>query len=159
LENPRRDGVPEFEPNLKAGSSWTSTLKVPDAVRRSAGTAKSTAQSANGEEEERCDSVTWVIEVASQVIFSTSASVNYEVLLGRDENSINVGLGGSLTGKATPQHVPGRVSDFQQSSAAKDGHHPAQPKGVFSRAIHLKVEDTASLWNNPNLPEWCCAAD
>jgi len=49
--------------------------------------------------------------------------------------------------------LPGRVSDYQQSSiAAKDQAAPS--KGVFSRAIRLKVEDTATLWNKPKLPAW-----
>ncbi|KFY70744.1 hypothetical protein V499_08968, partial [Pseudogymnoascus sp. VKM F-103] len=49
----RLDGVPEFEPNLKAGAAWNARLKV-----------------RGGEEE-----TSWVVEVASQVIFSASAGV------------------------------------------------------------------------------------
>ncbi|KAI1415742.1 DUF676-domain-containing protein [Hypoxylon sp. FL1857] len=77
-------------------------------------------------------------------------------MLARDEKSLNLGGVPVIGGQAqVPQ--PGKVTDFQQSMGAKDGHHPAQPKGVFSRAISLKVEDTASLWNTPPLPgcdEW-----
>lgn len=141
LENPRSDGVPEFEPNLKAGGSWTSKLSVPEDVRSTAGTARS-------HDDGLQKSVSWIIEVASQVIFSTSASVHYEILLGRDENSLSMGFMGSTAGAG----LPGQVSDHQESAGAKDGSHSAQPKGVFSRAIKLKVEDTASLWNSPQLP-------
>jgi len=147
--NPRRDGVPEFEPNLKAGATWTTRLAVPQEARRGAGTGAAAAAAA-ADEEEHPESVSWVVEVMSQVIFSTSAAVHYEVLLGRDEKSLSLGFGMGAA-KANPAAVPGRVSDHQMG---RDGHHAAQPKGVFSRAIRLRVEDTASLWNNPKLPEW-----
>jgi hypothetical protein len=150
VENPHRDGVPDFEPNLKAGASWQSQLFVPESVRKSAGSARSHLQQQTTEDES-AKSVTWIVEVASQVIFSNSAAVHYEILLGRDEKSLSLGFGG-LSGGANS--VPGQVSDHQQSHGAKDGSHNAQAKGVFSRAIKLKVDDTASLWNNPKLPEW-----
>ena len=150
--NPRRYGVPEFEPMLKAGGSWTCHLVVPDDIRQSAGTG-SHGYFGNGPEHDN-ESVTWVIEVASQVIFSASAGVNYEVCLARDEKSLNLSSGIPVVGNQAQIPQPGRVSDFQQSLGAKDGHHPAQPKGVFSRAIHVKVEDTAALWNTPELPGW-----
>ncbi|KAI9744081.1 MAG: hypothetical protein M1818_002233 [Claussenomyces sp. TS43310] len=143
FENPRQDGVPEFEPNLKAGGSWTSQLSVPEEVRKTAGDAH---HHDGGVQK----SISWIVEVASQVIFSNSAAVHYEILLGRDENSLSLGFMGTPSGNG----LPGQVSDHQQSQAAHDGHHSAQLKGVFSRAIKLKVEDTASLWDNPKLPEW-----
>jgi hypothetical protein len=147
FENPRRDGVPEFEPNLKAGGSFSTELAVPEDVRASAGSADR-----HGREVE-LKSVSWIVEVASQVIFSNSASVHFEVLLGRDEKSLSLGFGNALAGGGTTP-VPGQVSDHQQSIGAKDGHHNAQPRGIFSKAIKLKVDDTASLWNTPRMPEW-----
>ncbi|KAI1395683.1 DUF676-domain-containing protein [Hypoxylon fuscum] len=154
FENPRRYGVPEFEPMLKAGGTWTCQLIVPDDIRESAGTGAAMGDfgySATSEEAPK--SANWIIEVTSQVIFSASAAVGYEVLLARDEKSLNLGGVPVIGGQAqVPQ--PGKVVDFQQSIGAKDGHHPAQPKGVFSRAVALKVEDTASLWNAPPLPGW-----
>ena len=54
--NARLDGVPEFEPNLKAGAAWSAKLKV----REGDGEAGETS---------------WVVEVASQVIFSASAEI------------------------------------------------------------------------------------
>jgi hypothetical protein len=152
LEHPHLHGVPEFEPNLKAGTTWQSQLYVPQSVRKSAGNASSHSQHQNDEDGE-AESVTWIVEVASQVIFSNSAKVHYEILLGRDEKSLSLGFGG-LSGGTANVAVPGHVSDHQQSQGAKYGHHNAQQKGVFSRAIRLKVDDTASLWNNPRLPEW-----
>lgn len=103
----RLDGVPEFEPNLKAGAAWSARLKV-----RGDGEAGETS---------------WVIEVASQVIFSASAAVRFEVLVGRDEGSVGGEMG-------------------REGKGAKGG--------VFSEAVKVKVEDTAGLWNTPRLPEW-----
>ncbi|KAK4042842.1 putative serine esterase-domain-containing protein [Parachaetomium inaequale] len=153
FENPRRYGVPEFEPMLKAGAVWNCHLVVPDNIRQSAGEGSSKhGHFGNGPEHDG-DTVTWVIEVASQVIFSSSASVHYEILLARDEKSLNLGSVMPVIGGHAQVPQPGRVSDFQQSPGASK-HHPAQPKGVFSKAIHLKVEDTAALWNTPQLPGW-----
>ena len=151
-EQPRERGVPEFEPNLKAGGSWTTGLKVPENVRSGAGRGSGDPNGGEG------DSFSWIIEVSSQIIFSNSAAVHYEILLGRDEKSLSLGgmggntlLGGPSTGAGT---TPGQVSDHQQSQGAKEGRHNAQPKGVYSRAIQLSVDDTASLWNRPKMPEW-----
>ena len=142
FENPQHYGVPEFEPNLKAGGTFSTQLLVPEDVRESAGSGT--------REEGDIKSVTWIVEVSSQVIFSTSAAVHYEILLGRDEKSLSLGFG--LTGSSAP--TPGQVSDHQQSHGAKKGHHNAQPRGIYSKAVHLRVDDTASLWNTPKLPEW-----
>ncbi|KAI1204907.1 DUF676-domain-containing protein [Annulohypoxylon truncatum] len=157
FENPRRYGVPEFEPMLKAGGTWSCQLIVPDVIRENAGIGAAHGDfSYNTTGEEGSKSASWVVEVSSQVIFSTSADVGYEVMLARDEKSLNLGGVPVIGGQAqVPQ--PGRVVDFQQSLGSKDGHHPAQLKGVFSKAVFLKVEDTASLWNTPPLPgitEW-----
>lgn len=152
FETPRRHGVPEFEPMLKAGGSWECELVVPDDVRQGAGTG-SHGGFGKGPQHDG-ESASWIIEVSSQVIFSTSAAVGYEVLLARDHKSLNIG--GSLAVVSGQSQVPqpGRLADYQQSIGAKDGHHPPQPGGVYSRAIHLKVEDTATLWNTPRLPSW-----
>lgn len=150
FEDARRYGVPEFEPMLKAGGSWTCHLVVPEHIRQSAGTGGS-GHFGKGPEHDG-ESVTWIIEVASQVIFSASAAVHYDVLLARDEKSLSLSSGIPVVGNQAQVPQPGHVTDFQQSKGAKDGRHAAQAKGVFSRAIRLKVEDTASLWNTPQLP-------
>ncbi|KAK4204990.1 putative serine esterase-domain-containing protein [Triangularia verruculosa] len=153
FEEPRRYGVPEFEPMLKAGATWNCHLVVPDNIRQCAGEGSSQHGFFGKGPEHDGESVSWIIEVASQVVFSTSAAVHYEVLLARDEKSLNLGSVVPVMGGHVQAPQPGRVSDFQQSAGAiKD--HPAQQKGVFSRAVHLKVEDTAALWNTPQLPGW-----
>ena len=141
-----QDSCPEFEPNLKAGGSWTSRLTVPENIRETAGKAN-VKRGIDGS----TPSFTWIIEISSQVIFSTSASVNFELLVGRDEKSVELGFS-SLTGQAVA--TPGQLHDHQQSKKSKTGHSSAQPKGVFSHAVTLVVEDTESLWNKPALPEW-----
>ncbi|KAI8956903.1 DUF676-domain-containing protein [Daldinia sp. FL1419] len=154
FENPQRYGVPEFEPMLKAGGTWSCQLIVPDDIRQTAGTGAARGDFGHDTTSvEAPKAASWIIEVTSQVIFSNSAAVGYEILLARDEKSLNLG-GVPVIGGQTQVPQPGKVTDFQQSVGAKDGHHPAQPKGVFSKAISLKVEDTASLWNTPPLPGW-----
>jgi hypothetical protein len=151
FSDPRTYGVPEFEPQLKAGGTFTAHLVVPEEVRKTAGKADRHGRSPGTEDDVK--SVNWVVEVASQVIFSNSAAVHYEVFVARDEKSLNMGFATGLTGGSSAP-APGQVSDHQQSQGAKDGRHSAQPKGVYSRAIKLRVDDTASLWNTPKLPEW-----
>lgn len=145
-EKPSQESCPEFEPNLKAGGSWTSRLTVPENIRETAGKAN-VKRGTDGS----IPSFTWIIEISSQVIFSTSASVNFELLVGRDEKSVELGFS-SLTGQAVA--TPGQLQDHQQSKKSKTGHGAAQPKGVFSHAVTLIVDDTESLWNKPALPEW-----
>lgn len=88
--------------------------------------------------------MTWVIEIASQILFSNSAVVHFEVLVGRDERSLDLGF----AAVASHGHgAPGQVQDYQ-----KDRKREAQPKGVYSRAVKLVVEDTDALWDKPALP-------
>ncbi|KAK3899149.1 putative serine esterase-domain-containing protein [Staphylotrichum tortipilum] len=154
FENPRRYGVPEFEPMLKPGAVWNCHLVVPDTIRQSAGEGSSKHGHFGGGPEHDDDTVSWVIEVTSQVIFSASASVHYEVLLARDEKSLNLGSVVPVIGGQAHVPQPGRVRDFQHAPGAAHHHHSSPPKGVFSKAVHLKVEDTAALWNTPHLPGW-----
>ncbi|SPQ19990.1 51641925-fea4-44f5-9baf-6c0363c00152 [Thermothielavioides terrestris] len=153
FENPRRYGVPEFEPMLKPGAVWNCHLVVPDNIRQSAGEGSSQHGHFGAGPGHDEDAVSWVIEITSQVIFSASASVHYEILLARDEKSLSPGSVIPIIGSQAQAPQPGHVSDFQRSAGAYRDH-PAQPKGVFSKAIHLKVEDTAALWNTPQLPGW-----
>lgn len=132
--------MPEFEPNLKAGGYWNARLTVPEHIRQ-------------GEEWTNFDgtpkSATWIIEVDSQIIFSNSASVSYELLVARDERSLDLGFT-AVTGNSSG--TPGKVRDHQQGKKSHTSNHPAQQKGVFSKAIKLVVDDTTSLWNKPELP-------
>jgi hypothetical protein len=149
--NARRLGVPEFEPMIKAGGSWECELVVPEDIRQSAG-AGNGAFFGKGPEHD-AESASWVIEVSSQVLFSTSAAVGYEVCVARDQKSLNLSYTMPVIGSQVQAPQPGKVSDHQQSAGSKD-RHPAQPKGVFSKAIKVVVEDTATLWNTPRLPGW-----
>lgn len=151
--DPQRYGVPEFEPMVKAGGSWACELVVPEHIRESAGTGGNGA-SFGADASHNGESASWIIEISSQVIFSTSAAVSYEVVVGRDQKSLNLSQPAGSSGEASESMRPGKLSDHQQSMGAKDGHHPAQPQGIFSRAVRLKVEDTATLWNTPRLPGW-----
>ena len=152
FENPRKYGVPEYEPMVKAGGTWECELTVPEDVRQSAGLGSHGGFGKGPDYDD--DSASWIVEVSSQVIFSTSAAVGYEVVLARDYKSLSLSNSSPVVGGHAQVPQPGRVSDHQQSVGAKDGHHPAQAKGVFSRAIRVKVEDTATLWNTPRLPGW-----
>jgi hypothetical protein len=99
--------------------------------------------------------VTWIIEVSSQVLFSTSATVHYEILVGRDTQSIDNSI--ALLTSAAGHAVPGQLSDHQQGRNRQKGpgrHGNAQPKGIYSKSVKLVVDDTASLWNKPALPDW-----
>ena len=145
-ENVEQEGSPEFEPNLKAGGSWSSRLTVPEKVRETAGETN-LKRIADG----KVSSFTWIIEISSQIIFSTSATVHFELLIGRDEKSVESGFT-ALTGQSIA--TPGQLQDHQQGKRSKTGHSAAQPKGVFSNAVTLIVDDTSSLWDQPSLPEW-----
>lgn len=149
FENPRRLGVPEFEPYLKAGGAFSTELLVPEDVQKTAGTANRDGRSAGGHDSE-VKSVSWIIEIASQVIFSASAAVHYEIMLARDEKSLHMGF--AAGGGISP--TPGQISDHRQGQGSKDNRHGVQGKGIYSRAITLAVDDTASLWNTPKFPEW-----
>lgn len=150
---PQRYGVPEFEPMVKAGGSWECELIVPDDIRQSAGIGGN--GSAFGKDAtHNAESASWVIEISSQIIFSASVAVSYEVVVGRDQKSLNLNQASGSSAQGNQNMQPGKLTDHQQSIGAKDGHHPAQPQGIFSRAVKLKVEDTATLWNTPRLPGW-----
>ncbi|KAL8674080.1 MAG: hypothetical protein Q9168_001515 [Polycauliona sp. 1 TL-2023] len=145
-ESTHDEGTPEFEPYLKAGGSWSSRLTVPENIRETAEKVHA-RRTTDG----KVPSFTWIIEVTSQVIFSTSATVHFELLVGRDEKAVELGFS-ALTGKTIA--TPGQLQDHQQGKRSKTGHGAAQAKGVFSNAIELVVDDTVSLWNKPALPEW-----
>ena len=148
VEDPQRYGIPEFEPFLKAGSHWTCKLTVPEEIRESGARAShdqtSTSDTAHPPPKQT-QSMTWIVEIASQVIFSVSATVHFEVLIGRDERSLELGFA-AVAGHG--HGAPGQVHDNQKDR--KRGDHAV--KGIYSRAIKLVVEDTEALWDKPKLP-------
>lgn len=133
------EGDPDYEPQLKAGGTWSAKLTVPRAVREDT----SATEHKDGVQRK---SFTWIIEVASQVLFSTTATVHYELILGRDEKSINFGF----TGVAHPSGAPGRLEDHMMG-VTKSGNHI---KGVFTKAVGLRIDNTSSLWDSPMLPSY-----
>lgn len=96
-------------------------------------------------------SITWIIEITSQIIFSSSASVGFELLVGRDERSLELGFA-AVAGHGHGE--PGQLHDHHQAKGKKSGKHSGQQKGIYSRSVKLVVDDTESLWNKPPLPTW-----
>jgi Putative serine esterase (DUF676) len=141
-ENHKEEGAPDFEPNLKAGGQWNSKLSVPQEIRDVAGSVAS-RRSLEGNPR----SFTWIIEVASQVIFSATAAVHFEILVGRDERSVDLGF---YPAAGTGQGAPGRLEDHIGGRSNK----LAQAKGIYSKAVRLAVDDTTSLWDSPAFPTW-----
>ncbi|KAL5332677.1 putative serine esterase-domain-containing protein [Aspergillus crustosus] len=131
--------VPRFEPYLKAGGTW-------DAVIPTA-RFKQPEESPSAEHPNQ-QPITWIIEIISQVVFSSSASVNYEVLVGRDELSM-----GLLAANWQPNLS--KAADLREHwPSGSNGKQLLATKGVFSNALTLLIDDTASLWNYPHLPSW-----
>ena len=140
-------GLPQFEANLKAGGTWTASLTVPEHITETA--AKAKVREGTNESFHSCS---WIIEISSQVLFSSTATVHFELLVGRDESSVELGS------NVLPGNVrapPGEVHDYL-GPHDKKGYQHTPAKGVYSKAIALNVEDTASLWDKPHLPdcEW-----
>lgn len=134
---------------LKAGGHWTAQLVVPEDIREtgakfaSGGNRRVSQEQQEGGKERQ--SVTWIIEIASQVLFSNSAVVHFELLVGRDERSLDLGFA-AVAGHG--HGAPGQVKDYRQDKQRTGAH----PKGIYSRAVKLVVEDTEALWNKPSLP-------
>lgn len=70
--------------------------------------------------------------------------------MARDEKSLDMGFM-AITGNS--HGVPGQVQDHQQGKHSHRAIHAANPKGVYSKAVSLVVDDTTSLWNKPELPQ------
>ncbi|KAK6341578.1 hypothetical protein TWF696_008649 [Orbilia brochopaga] len=97
--NPREEGgYPEFEPNLKAGATWECELPVPATMRREVMTRERERRAkpalhhrvgqrndSYGREEEK---VTWVVEVVSQMIFSSTARIAFDLAIAREEKAL-----------------------------------------------------------------------
>lgn len=144
--------APQFEPNLKAGGSWNAKIPVPEDIRVTGSNASGTHQ-----EDGQPKKMTWIVEVTSQIIFSSSASVSYEVLISRDERSLDysfAAISGQPTQGIRGSGAPGQVEDHQQGSKRHDGQKQSHTKGIYSKAIHLIVDNTESLWNTPPFPKF-----
>ncbi|KKK14499.1 hypothetical protein ARAM_006947 [Aspergillus rambellii] len=137
------DVGPQFEPYLKAGGIWNAIIPITRETSQDRGHVP-TSQSHNQQ------SVTWVIEIVSQVVFSNSASVNFEVLVGRDESSLE-----SLSSSGLLES-PKAASLLDHWPPGTRGEQVLATKGVFSDSVQLLVDDTSSLWNTPRLPVLSC---
>jgi len=133
-----------FDPHLKAGASFYATLPLPAELIEDASRNNDTDTVGRDEEQQgiiygakRRKSVTWIVEVVSQVIFSAKASVNFEVLLGDDENCLSTGYGFG-SGSASPR---------PESAGSGDS-------GVLHKALHVRLQGTRDLWNIPAFPSW-----
>lgn len=130
--------IPQYEPYLKAGGTWNATLTVP----------QNTCHSRGEQHYDSEKSTTWVIEIISQVVFSSTATVNFELLVGRDENSVE----SLATGASFGAGLPKAAQLHDHWSVETRGKQVLATKGVYSRSITLLLDDTASLWNTPYLP-------
>ncbi|ODM17121.1 hypothetical protein SI65_07520 [Aspergillus cristatus] len=137
------EGFPQFEPYLKAGGSWDATITIPQSIRQ---TPTELASADPGSHQ----SVTWVIEIVSQVIFSGTAAVNFEVIVGRDEKSVQLLSAGGVSGGGLPR--PGQLHDHW--SPKTRGQQVLAATGVYSNSITLRIDNTASLWNSPPFPSF-----
>lgn len=156
VENPDRDGAPEYEPMVKAGGSWSTKLLVPDDIRETGADLgkrrRSYQQEAESGDKEK-GKVTWIVEIASQILFSNSAAVGFEVLIGRDERSLELGFAAvAAAGHGAPANVKALQGEKERKEARRRGH--VQNEGVYSKAVRLVVEDTETLWDKPPLPSW-----
>jgi hypothetical protein len=149
VKDTRKYGVPQFEPNLKAGGVWNAKIPVPEDIRVTGSVSGIQNESENPKH------LTWIVEITSQIIFSSSASVSFELLVSRDERSLDYSFAAVSTHAHGQRYEePGQVQDHQQDSARHAGHRPAHTKGVYSKAIKLVVDNTESLWKTPELPQW-----
>jgi len=135
------EGAPQFEPYIKAGGNWDAVIKMPTHFGDSHSLAVGQV-GPNG-----AGSMTWVIEIVSQVIFSNSALVHFELLVGRDAKSVESFSAGAASIRFGP---PGKLHEHWSSDSK--GQQVLVTGGVFSKSITLRVDDTTSLWNTPPLP-------
>lgn len=144
-------GVPHFEPNVRAGGVWDCTLKIPEIFRKTNASSEELL-SGKGYEDSAEASVSWIVEISSQLIFSASAAINFEVFLGKSKEYLSVPAPEIPRSSIWSSLAP--VSYIPQNLGGADSKISEQKKGVFSKSIKLKVEDTASLWNKPALPDY-----
>lgn len=134
--------VPQFEPYLKAGGTWNAQIPI---LRHSHRADPGTPQEGDSSGQH----TTWVIEIISQVVFSSTASVNFELLVGRDHTSLDLP---SFNSQSKP---PKAASLRDHWPSGSKGKQLLAAKGVYSDSVHLLIDDTASLWNTPQFPVSC----
>ncbi|KJZ74461.1 hypothetical protein HIM_06057 [Hirsutella minnesotensis 3608] len=145
LQDPGSYGVPQFEPMVKAGAKWDCELLVPSKMRQAA--ARATRYDDLPDEIEPA-TVSWVIEVSSQIIFTTAAAVGYHVMVASDHRSLKSLLGTSALAQGNPVGKLRAHREYMRSTLRPSTQSTA---GLFSKSMSLKVEDTEMLWNSPSL--------
>ncbi|KAJ5694032.1 hypothetical protein N7536_004444 [Penicillium majusculum] len=139
------EGIPQFEPYLKAGGGWDAIIKVPANLQEAHDFGSpSQGGPASGQ------SVSWIVEIQSQVIFSSSAAVHFELLVGRDEKSLAYFSGGAWSSGNGAPGPPAKLQDHWLPGTR--GSQVLASKGVYTKSIALHVDDTTSLWSNPPFP-------
>ena len=136
------EGIPQYEPYLKAGGGWDATIMIPSHLQDA---HKFGSPGQGGPSSGQ--SVTWIVEIQSQVIFSSSAAVHFELLVGRDEKSLAYFSGGAWSSGNRP---PGKLQDHWLPDTR--GNQILASNGVYSKSIAVHVDDTNSLWNSPAFP-------
>ncbi|KAL2002537.1 hypothetical protein VTN02DRAFT_6560 [Thermoascus thermophilus] len=145
-EQNESEDMPQFEPNLKAGGNWNAVITVPQHIRQVPQSPPQDLVDSGS-----AQSVTWVIEIMSQVIFSTTAAVHFEVLVGHDEKSLNFGSGGGTSASGLPP--PAQLHHHWMHRKKGERVLATSPAGgVYSKSITLIVDDTNSLWSTPAFP-------
>ncbi|KAI5299835.1 regulator of ime2, partial [Ascosphaera pollenicola] len=129
-------GTPQFEPNVRAGGSWDAVIPITSDTNA----VGNTSTLAN---------IKWIIEISSQILFSTSAEVPFELLMGRDEKATELG-----TSSKSGLPPPGELSTFAERNLKGLEQSAVSVAGVYSSALRLRVDDTTSLWSSPNFPSY-----
>ncbi|KMU90493.1 hypothetical protein CIHG_08382 [Coccidioides immitis H538.4] len=141
FDNHQTDGIPQFEPHLQPGAAWDATIPVPERVRNVAPARPGDSRSPDQK------SISWIVEISSQVVFSNTASVTFEVLVGRDAKSTELGAA-----SIADLPAPGNLRDHKRSLKEGKRGRAETVKGVYSESVKLKVDDTATLWTSPRFP-------
>ncbi|EFW15029.1 hypothetical protein D8B26_004602 [Coccidioides posadasii str. Silveira] len=141
FDNHQTDGIPQFEPHLQPGAAWDAIIPVPERVRNVAPARPGDSRSPDQK------SISWIVEISSQVVFSNTASVTFEVLVGRDAKSTELGAA-----SIADLPAPGNLRDHKRSLKEGKKGRAETVKGVYSESVKLKVDDTATLWTSPRFP-------
>jgi hypothetical protein len=89
-------------------------------------------------------SVTWIVEIISQTIFSPTATVGYELLLGRDEKSLGFSVTGDVCSRAITVRLEGNKELWNrpafpgEDSGGATGEEEAEVQEELRRAAGQK---------------------
>lgn len=92
-----------------------------------------------------------MVEISSQIIFSSSAVVQFDVTVGRDQKSTGMGAG-SIADLPPPGQLHEICKGHKDKGLGRKNTPPKKIAGVYSDSIKLQVDDTTSLWSTPRFP-------